>query len=132
MEVTIFSFEAVNVLYNKLECFGRENIYSKQISISSEFCYMKTLENKGFLYYTIYKKLVRRSIMARGRKNLTLDEQLTKITTEIENMETSLKEMKKAKKELEEQIHQQRLSELDELIQEKGLSFDELKEMLSK
>ena len=41
--------------------------------------------------------------MARGRKNLTLDEQLTKITTEIENMETSLKEMKKAKKELEEQ-----------------------------
>jgi hypothetical protein len=44
----------------------------------------------------------------------------------------SFKEMKKAKKELEEQIHQQRLSELDELIQEKGLSFDELKEMLSK
>ena len=29
--------------------------------------------------------------MARGRKNLTLDEQLTKITTEIENMENSLK-----------------------------------------
>lgn len=47
--------------------------------------------------------------MARGRKNLTLDEQLTKIITEIENMENSLKEMKKAKKELEEQIHQQRL-----------------------
>lgn len=44
--------------------------------------------------------------MARGRKNLTLDEQLTKITTEIENMENSLKEMKQAKKELEEQIHQ--------------------------
>ena len=36
MEVTVFSFEAVNVLYNKLECFGRENIYSKQISISLE------------------------------------------------------------------------------------------------
>lgn len=70
--------------------------------------------------------------MARGRKNLTLDEQLTKITTEIENMENSLKEMKKTKKELEEQIHQQRLSELDKLIQEKGLSFDEIKEMLSK
>ena len=43
-----------------------------------------------------------------------------------------VKEMKKAKKELEEQIRQQRLSELDELIQEKGLSFDELKEILSK
>lgn len=70
--------------------------------------------------------------MARGRKNLTLDEQLTKITSEIENMETSLKKMKQAKKELEDKIHQQRLSELDELIQKKGLSFDEIKEMLSK
>lgn len=69
--------------------------------------------------------------MARGRKRLTLDEQLIKITTEIENMENSLKEMKQTKKDLEEQIHQQRLSELDELIQKKGLSFDELKEMLS-
>lgn len=47
-------------------------------------------------------------------------------------MENSLKEMKRAKKDLEEQIHQQRLSELDELIQKKGLSFDELKKMLSK
>lgn len=68
--------------------------------------------------------------MARGRKNLTLDEQLTKITTEIEKMENSLREMKKAKKELEEQIRQQRLSELDELIQKKGLTFDEIKELL--
>lgn len=68
----------------------------------------------------------------RGRKNLTLDEQLTKITTEIEKIENSLKEMKKAKKELEEQIRQARLSELDELIQEKGLTFEELKEMLMK
>ena len=53
---------------------------------------MKIIESQGFLNYTIFKKLVRRSIMARGRKNLTLDEQLTKITTEIENMENSLKE----------------------------------------
>ena len=68
----------------------------------------------------------------RGRKNLTLDEQLTKITTEIEKMENSLKELKKTKKELEEQIRQARLSELDELIQEKGLTFDELRGMLEK
>ena len=70
--------------------------------------------------------------MARGRKSLSLDEQLVKITTEIENMESSLKEMKKAKKDLEEQIKQTRLSELDELISEKGLSFEEVKELLSK
>lgn len=68
--------------------------------------------------------------MARGRKNLSLDEQLVKITTEIENMESSLKEMKKAKKDLEEQIKQARLAELDEIISEKGLSFEEVKKML--
>ena len=70
--------------------------------------------------------------MARGRKNLTLDEQLAKITTEIENMESSIKEMKQAKKDLEDQIKQARLAELDELISEKGLSFEEVKELLNK
>ena len=69
--------------------------------------------------------------MARGKK-LSLDEQLAKITTEIENMESSLKEMKKAKKDLEEQIKQARLVELDEIISEKGLSFEEVKELLNK
>ena len=70
--------------------------------------------------------------MARGRKSLSLDEQLVKITTEIDNMENSLKEMKKAKKDLEDQIKQARLAELDDLITEKGLSFEEVKELLSK
>ena len=70
--------------------------------------------------------------MARGRKSLSLDEQLAKITTEIENMESSLKEMKKAKKDLEDQIKQARLAELDDIISEKGLSFEEIKELLSK
>ena len=70
--------------------------------------------------------------MARGRKSLTLDEQLAKITTEIENMESSLKEMKKAKKDLEDQIKQARLAELDDIISEKGLSFEEVKELLNK
>lgn len=66
--------------------------------------------------------------MARGRKpSLSLDEQLEKITLEIENMEVSLKELKKAKKELEEQIKQTRLTELDDIISEKGLSIEEVK-----
>ena len=67
--------------------------------------------------------------MARGKK-LSLDEQLVKITTEIENMENSLKEMKKAKKDLEDKIKQARLSELDDIISEKVLSFEEVKKML--
>ena len=70
--------------------------------------------------------------MARGRKNLTLEEQLAKITTEIENMETSLKEMKQAKKELEDEIRQTRLAELDEIITEKGLTFEQVRELLDK
>ena len=70
--------------------------------------------------------------MARGRKSLTLDEQLAKITTEIENMELSLKEMKQTKKDLEEQIKQARLAELDEIISEKGLTFEQVKELLDK
>lgn len=71
--------------------------------------------------------------MARGRKPaLSLDEQLEKITTEIEEMEISLKELKKSKKDLEEQIRQERLIELDNLITEKGLSYEEIKNLLSK
>ena len=69
--------------------------------------------------------------MARGRKSLSLDEQLEKITTEIDNMESSLKEMKQTKKELEEQIRQVKLSELNDLINERGLTFEEVKKMLS-
>ena len=69
--------------------------------------------------------------MARGRKAaLSLDEQLAKMNTEIDNMESSLKEMKKAKKDLEDQIKQARLAELDDIISEKGLSFEEVKKML--
>lgn len=68
--------------------------------------------------------------MPRGIKKLSLDEQLVKIDTEIENMENSLKELKETKKELEEQIKMNRLTELDELISSKGLSFEEVKNML--
>ena len=69
--------------------------------------------------------------MARGVRKLSLDEQLNRITDEIENMEESLKEMRKVKKELEEQIRQNKLIELDEIISQKGLSFDEVKELLN-
>lgn len=68
--------------------------------------------------------------MARGRKNYTLDEQLDKITKEIETMENALDELKQAKKEIEDQIRRNRLSELDDLISESGLSFEEVKELL--
>ena len=68
--------------------------------------------------------------MARGKRKLSLEEQLAKITTEIDNMENSLKEMKHAKKDLEEQIKIERLSEIDELMIENNLTFDDLKALL--
>lgn len=70
--------------------------------------------------------------MARGVKKLSLEEQLAKIDTEIVNMENSLKELKTTKKDLEEQIKMARLAELDELINSKGLSFEDVKNMLEK
>lgn len=69
--------------------------------------------------------------MPRGRKNLTLDEQLAKITEEIDNMEESLKKLKATKKDLEEQIKLNRLSELDDLIRQNGMSIEDIKNILN-
>lgn len=69
--------------------------------------------------------------MARGRKPaLSLEEQLENLVVEIERTEASLKDMKQTKKELEEQIKQARLIELDALITERGLTFDQVAAML--
>ena len=68
--------------------------------------------------------------MARRKKNLTLEDQLLQLTSEIESMESSINEKKKLKKELEEQVKMNRLSELDELITISGKSFEEVKELL--
>jgi F0F1-type ATP synthase membrane subunit b/b' len=69
--------------------------------------------------------------MARTKKNLTLEEKHAKITSEIEEMEASIKELKKTKKELEEQIKMSRLVELDEIISASGKSLDEIKELIT-
>ena len=69
--------------------------------------------------------------MPRGRKSLTLDEQLAKITEEINNMEESLKKLKATKKDLEEQIKLNRLSELDDLISQNGMSIEDIKNILN-
>lgn len=70
--------------------------------------------------------------MTRGVKKLSLHEQLEKLTKEIDAMEVSLADMKQTKKELEEQIKMARLTELDELITDSGISFEEVKALLCK
>lgn len=69
--------------------------------------------------------------MARGKKKLSLEEQLEKITNEIENMKSSLKEMESAKKDIEEQIRLNRLSQIDDMINESGLSIEEVMQRLT-
>ena len=69
--------------------------------------------------------------MARGRKKaLTLNEQLEKIVSEIEETEERLEELKDKKGELEGQIKMNRIAELDDFISSRGLSIEEVKEML--
>ena len=71
--------------------------------------------------------------MARGRKKaLPLNEQIEQLTSEIEEMEAALKELKKTRKELEDKIDIEKLSNLDSLITAKGLTYDEVIELLSK
>ncbi len=70
--------------------------------------------------------------MARGRKSYTLEEQLEMVTADIENMEGALKELKKTKKELESKVKKEQLVKLDALIAERGLSYEEVEEMLNK
>ena len=71
--------------------------------------------------------------MPRGRKKaLTPEERLEKVVSEIEEMENQLKDLKAAKKELEEQIKMNRVAELDDFISSRGLTVDEVKELLEK
>lgn len=71
--------------------------------------------------------------MARGRKiALSLDEQLVKVTEEIAATKSHIKELESEKKQLEEKIHQAQLSQINKLMIEKGMSFEDLKKVLEK
>lgn len=71
--------------------------------------------------------------MARGRKiALSLDEQLVKVTEEITATKNHIKELESEKKQLEDKIHQEQLSQINKLMIEKGMSFEDLKKLLEK
>lgn len=71
--------------------------------------------------------------MARGRKiALSLDEQLVKVTEEIAATKNRIKELETEKKQLEDKIHQEQLSQINKLMIEKGMSFEDLKKVLEK
>lgn len=70
--------------------------------------------------------------MARGRRKqtATLEEKIVEITSEIENMESTLKALKTERKDLENQLRVKELDDLDKLMKEKGISFEKLREMI--
>lgn len=68
--------------------------------------------------------------MARQRRILSLEEQLTKVVTDISATEKSLRELNEAKKDIEEKIRVKNMEELDALIVQSGKSYEEIKAML--
>ena len=68
--------------------------------------------------------------MPRGRRSYTLEEELEMMNNDIANTEEKLKQLKAKKVVLEERIKKANLEELDELIKSKGLSFEQVREML--
>lgn len=71
--------------------------------------------------------------MARKKKIiLTPEEELNQIIADIDQTKETLKSLEKSKKALEEKIKMDRLATLDEIIQQSGKSYDEVKELLSK
>ena len=115
--------------YNYLKPIFLLFVYHIQSKFAVLFPFTNKLHCGTILLYIINYW---RCIMARGKKNLSLEEQLANITVEIESMETSLSKLKETKTELEKQIKQNRLAEIDELITASGMSIEEVKVLLSK
>lgn len=69
--------------------------------------------------------------MARGKKNLTLSEQLEMLNTQIESMESELKELKNKKKMVEKTIVEEEMGELHAAIKQSGKTVKEILEMIT-
>ncbi|RHS68117.1 flagellar export protein FliJ [Clostridium sp. AM45-5] len=72
--------------------------------------------------------------MPRGRKkkeDITLEQQLENIATEITNKEAELKELKAKQKELKKQLEQEEMQKLLATVKENGLSIQEAIDLFS-
>ena len=64
------------------------------------------------------------------KKNATLEEKLEFYNEAIVKAEEELKSLKAAKKGIEQEIKDKELSDLQNLMKEKGVSIDELKKLI--
>lgn len=69
--------------------------------------------------------------MPRGRKKVSLEEQMENINCAISDTEERLEELKEIKYDLEEKIRLKRLNELDELINASGKTYEDVKLLLA-
>ena len=72
--------------------------------------------------------------MPRGRKkkeDITLEQQLENIATEIANKEAELKELKTNQKELKKQLEPEEMQKLLATVKENGLSVQEAIDLFS-
>ena len=73
--------------------------------------------------------------MPRGRKkqeNILLEEKLADVTEQIERVETTLKELRRQKKEIEQQIEERKKEQLYKAVSESGKTIEESLEVLGK
>ncbi len=73
--------------------------------------------------------------MPRGRKkqeNILLEEKLADVTEQIEKVETTLKELRRQKKEIEQQIEERKKEQLYKAVIESGKTIEEILEVLGK
>ena len=68
--------------------------------------------------------------MVKMKKNATLEEILEFYNEAIVKAEEELKSLKTAKKGIEQEIKDKELSDLQNLMKEKGVSIDELKKLI--
>ena len=68
--------------------------------------------------------------MARQKRIISLEEELTKVVSDINATEKTLQELKEIKKDIEEKIRVKNMEELDALIVQSGKSYEEVKAML--
>ena len=68
--------------------------------------------------------------MARGKRLLSLEEQLAKVVEDIATAEKTLQELNDAKKDIEEKIRVRNMEELDALIVKEGKTYEEIKAMI--
>lgn len=85
------------------------------------------------LYLVIKLDHIERSntTMARGKRT-PISEQIAKLDEQIADLEGKLKSLKEQKKTLTQKLKAEQLSELADIVETSGMSFEEVKKALSK